>query len=80
MFTLLPLLEIATVTQAHFANPGSRTVRCLLAKGAVTLVHGVQMASEAGFVTQFALSGRRRSGIFRSRNLLGVGRSGRQGT
>ena len=51
MFTLLPLPEIATVTQAHIANPGSRTVRCLLAKEAVTLVHGVQMASEAEFVT-----------------------------
>jgi len=52
MFTLLPLPEIAMVTQAHTANPGSRTVRGLLAKEAVTLVHGVRKASEAEFVTK----------------------------
>ena len=51
MFTLLPLSEIVKVAHAHTANPGSRTARNLLAKEAVTLIHGIEKASEAEFVT-----------------------------
>ena len=48
---MLPLSEIVKVTQAHTANPGSQTARNLLAKEAVTLIHGIEKASEAEFET-----------------------------
>jgi len=52
MFTLLPPSEIATAMHAHATNPESRTVRSLLAKEVVTLIHGIEKASEAEFVTK----------------------------
>lgn len=59
MFTLLPPLEIVKATHAHTANPGSRTARNLLAKEAVTIIHGIEKASEAEFVANllFPLDG-----------------------